>query len=455
MPIGSFGNSLWRPLTRPGLLGYILYAASIIFFLSESAASSAASIVRQLQYLSVTYIVCLVILTISSAILQRAKALSLRLLSIGLSMWMLALCVQSFTVFPMTTISLFAGFLIIEGSTLDMPFSLGISLVLILMYAFPSLIEAVAGKNVMIAENAPVPRLFFRLGASLELGVIALGSSLARAVFMRGQEAQATVHHLDTTINQLSKINQDLQHYARTIDEEAISRERNRISREIHDISGYRFTNVIALMDAAISMGGRDPERLQELYLAARNQARDGLLETRRALRALRADELHIKHGLSAIYKICSVFEQVTNIKITIESGNIPNSFGPDIDMAVYRLVQEALTNAMRHGRATAVSIYFWIHDEMLEIVVQDNGIGAQQVVKGIGLSGMEERLAAFGGTLETGSVPEGGFRLKAQIPIATNPTAAGRALPDIKSTFMTEKAKNEYRAENKGTPRR
>lgn len=442
MPIGSFSNSVWHRLMRPGLLGYILYIASIIFFLSESAEPTHSSMVRQMQYLSVTYIVCLVILTISSIMLQRARALSLRLLSIGLSIWMLALCVQSFAVFPLTTISLFAGFLIIEGSELEMPFARGVSSVLIFMYAFPSIIEAVAGKNVMIAENAAIPSLLFRFGASLVLGVIALGSSLARAVFMSGKEAESTVHHLDTTINQLSKINQDLQQYARTIDEEAISRERNRISREIHDISGYRFTNVIALMDAAISMGGRDPERLQELCLAARNQARDGLLETRRALRALRADEHHIKHGISAIYKICSVFEQVTDIKITIESGNIPNSFGPDIDMAVYRLVQEALTNAMRHGRATAVSIYFWIHDEILEIVVQDNGIGAQQVVKGIGLSGMEERLASFGGTLETGSVPEGGFRLKAQIPLALNSANTDRALSGNKIPTMTEKAK-------------
>jgi len=209
-----------------------------------------------------------------------------------------------------------------------------------------------------------------------------------------------------------------LQSYARTIDEEAISSERNRISREIHDISGYRFTNVIALMDAAISMGGKDPDKLQELCFSARTQARDGLIETRRALRALRTDEQYIKNGIQAIYKICAVFHKVTGIDISIESGNIPTTFGPEIDLAVYRLVQEALTNAIRHGRASAVKIYFWIHYETLEIIVQDNGLGAQQVVKGIGLSGMEERLGNLGGTLETESAAEGGFRLKVQIPI-------------------------------------
>lgn len=455
MLFGILSESNSNRFVKPGSLGYLLYAASVIFFLSESADPEIVSMVRQVQNVSITYIASLIILIISSAMLQRASALSLRILSICVSIWLLALCIHSFTIYPLTTISLLAGFLIIEGSELKMPFSLGISSVLILIYAFPSIIEAIAGKNVMITDNAAIPPLLFRLGTSLVLGVIAFGTSLARAAFLSGQKAESTVHHLDTTINQLSKINQDLQQYARTIDEEAISRERNRISREIHDISGYRFTNVIALMDAAISMGGRDPQRLQELYLAARNQARDGLLETRRALRALRADELHIKHGISAIYKICSVFQKVTGIKITIESGNIPNSFGPDIDMAVYRLVQEALTNAMRHGRATAVSIYFWIHDEMLEIVVQDNGIGAQQVVKGIGLSGMEERLASFGGMLETGSVAEGGFRLKAQIPLALNSLNTSRMQPGDKISTMTEKAKNEQRAENQSAPRR
>ncbi len=396
----------------------MLYAVSVLFFFSETTDTAHATLIRQNLYLQITYIVCVFGLVSSSAALQRARAMSLRLFSICIALWLLAIAVVSFPVLPLTVISLFSGFFIISGSELETPLMLGIAAVLIIMYQFPVLIEKIAGNNTMIADSGNEPLLLFRIGASLFLAVVALGASWIRAIYQRSLNAESTVRHLDTTLNQISKINQDLQQYARTIDEEAISSERSRISREIHDISGYRFTNIIALMDAAISMGGRNLEQLQDLYLAARNQARDGLLETRRALRALRTNEMHIKHGISAVYKICAVFEQVTGIHITIESGNIPATFGPNIDMAVYRLVQEALTNAMRHGRATAVSIYFWIHEHALEIVVQDNGIGAQQVVKGIGLSGMEERLASFGGTLEIGSVAEGGFKLKARIPL-------------------------------------
>jgi signal transduction histidine kinase len=166
-------------------------------------------------------------------------------------------------------------------------------------------------------------------------------------------------------------------------------------------------------------MGGRNPEKLQELYIAARSQAKDGILETRRALQALRTDEFYRKRGISAIYKICSVFHEVTGIKITIESGNTPNTLGDRVDSVIYRLVQEALTNAMLHGRASEVKIYLWIHDEMLDVVVQDNGIGAVQVEKGIGLSGMEERVGELGGVLEIGPVPEGGFKVRAQIPLS------------------------------------
>jgi len=105
--------------------------------------------------------------------------------------------------------------------------------------------------------------------------------------------------------------------------------------------------------------GAKIPINYKNYAFSARTQARDGLIETRRALRALRTDEQYIKNGIQAIYKICAVFHKVTGIDISIESGNIPTTFGPEIDLAVYRLVQEALTNAIRHGRASAVKIYF------------------------------------------------------------------------------------------------
>jgi signal transduction histidine kinase len=247
---------------------------------------------------------------------------------------------------------------------------------------------------------------------------VMLSVSFIRLLIDKLKATQETVAHLDVTIDRLSEFNQDLQRYARTADEEAITRERNRISREIHDISGYIFTNIIALMDAAISMGGKDPSALAELHTTVRVQAKEGLQETRRALRELRASDSHRERGIAAIYKIKSVFERVTGIQVSIEAGNMPPSFGDEIDMAVYRVVQEALTNAMRHGRASHVWVHFWIVDDHLELKVQDDGLGAKDIVKGIGLSGMEERIHHLGGTIQAGNAPEGGFKLLVHIPL-------------------------------------
>lgn len=405
-------------LKTPGLLGYLLYSGGVIFFIEEFSHLESRGVIRSSQYMVFTFAICILLLTISSILLQTVHGTPSEILVCGFSFAFLVIIEQSFSIFPLTELSCLSGFLIILNSRLHPTIGLSLSLILILMHLSPSVLTSIMGRNILVVDGLLESDPTIQFAGTIVLSVIAIGTSFAQTAFRQKAEAEESVHHLDTTINQLSKINQDLQSYARTIDEEAISRERNRISREIHDISGYRFTNVIALMDAAISMGGRDQEKLQELYLAARNQARDGLLETRRALRALRADELYIKQGIPAIYKICSVFHTVTGIDIAIEAGNIPKTFGPDIDLAIYRLIQEALTNAMRHGRATEVKVYFWIRNGILEVVVRDNGLGAQQVVKGIGLSGMEERLANLGGSLETGSVPEGGFKLKARIPI-------------------------------------
>ena len=406
----------YRKINVGKLLGYFLYGAAAVLFYEEYASFEAAGVIRSPEYVVGTFVICGVSLVLSSVLLQLSKEVAGQALGFGLCFVLMVLIEQSFSIFLFTELAFFCGFLILLNSKFRPGIGLAFSCLLIVMYLFPSVLAVSLGKNDLLKLDAAIPDFLIRLGGAVFLAVAAAGSSLVQTVFQQKSAAEASVNHLNMTIAHLSKINQDLQSYARTIDEEAIASERNRISREIHDISGYRFTNIIALMDAAMSMGGRNPEKLQELYIAARSQAKDGILETRRALQALRTDELYRRRGIAAIYKICSVFHEVTGIKIAIESGNTPNSLGPRIDSVIYRLVQEALTNAMLHGRASEVKIYLWIHDQILNVVVQDNGIGALQVEKGIGLSGMEERVGELGGVLETGPVPEGGFKVRAQI---------------------------------------
>jgi signal transduction histidine kinase len=103
------------------------------------------------------------------------------------------------------------------------------------------------------------------------------------------------------------------------------------------------------------------------------------------------------------------------------------HDYGHAVNTVLTRIVQEAFTNSVRHGQATRIAIQFWEFPGSLSMIVSDNGIGSRNIVKGIGLAGMEERLAAVGGTMEVSSPEDGGFRLKVDIPlVALEPTTGG-----------------------------
>ncbi len=258
------------------------------------------------------------------------------------------------------------------------------------------------------------------------LGFVLALSAAASAWIARSASRQSELGDViriqDGNLDTLAELNLNLQGYARTVDEESTERERNRISREIHDISGYIFTNLIALMDAAGSMRRDDQAALTDILITARNQAQEGLRETRVALRKLRSERPPLLDSTQAVYKIVSIFRKVTGIEVELSLGNLPRFLPQDLNLALYRTVQEALTNAVRHGKATKVRVSFRAEGGELHLTIVDNGKGAAEVVKGIGLTGMEERIGALGGSILTGQAFEGGFSLSVRIPLGTIP---------------------------------
>jgi len=171
-------------------------------------------------------------------------------------------------------------------------------------------------------------------------------------------------------------------------------------------------------MDAAGSMPRDDHAGLTDVLITARKTAQEGLRETRAALRRLRNEQLREINVPRAIFKIVSIFRKITGLEVMLSLGNLPNVLGHELSLALYRTVQEALTNAVRHGKASRVRVIFWVEGEELRLAITDNGKGAFEVVKGIGLAGMEERLGALGGSVRVGQAPEGGFSLTVTVPL-------------------------------------
>lgn len=230
--------------------------------------------------------------------------------------------------------------------------------------------------------------------------------------------SEATVSHLNQVGTKMLRFNHRLQESARNSGEEAVKKDRLRFTSELHDSCGYVFTNIIAISDAAISCDFMEVQKMRETFNLIQNQAREGLQKTRETLHMIRKLQDQESGSIDTVYKMKTIFEDVTGIKVAIETGNIKQDYGPTVNTVLARTIQEAFTNSVRHGQASRIQIQFWEFPGSLTMTVSDNGIGAGNVVKGIGLAGMEERLAAIGGTLEVSAPEDGGFQLKAGIPL-------------------------------------
>jgi signal transduction histidine kinase len=231
--------------------------------------------------------------------------------------------------------------------------------------------------------------------------------------------------NLDRSIASLLAANLDFQNYALEAGERSTIAERKRLSRDIHDIVGYTLINLKMMLEAAIDRAGSADRALAELLVAARDQAQDGLADTRRVLRTFREMENDTPEGISSIQKIVSSFSRATGIEVEVNYGNMPWILG-SLDSVISHIVQEGMTNAIRHGGATQIQIGFWIVQDRLHLRIVDNGVGAAEVKPGIGLLGMRERLEPIGGELSVQSSGYG-FALVAEMPLPDELLAGGR----------------------------
>ena len=233
----------------------------------------------------------------------------------------------------------------------------------------------------------------------------------------KSNEKTKRIIHLDSAISQLSDANIGFQSYVKTLEIHTLIEERKRVSREIHDTVGYVLTNIIMMMEAAALLPNEKKTKRTEILFTARDQAQKGLAETRAALRHLRNEKIVKTYGINMIEELVSVFQEATGIDIKVEYGNLSGFTNDRIDAIIFRTIQEGMTNAFRHGMATVIRINFWIADKTLRVSIHDNGIGSKEIVDGIGVAGMRERISDIGGTIDIRNVDDG-FKIDVEIPL-------------------------------------
>lgn len=222
---------------------------------------------------------------------------------------------------------------------------------------------------------------------------------------------------LDESTLQLAQANLKLQEYAALVQERTLQAERKRMSREIHDTLAYTLTNLVMTMEAGIALVGDQGDPVTDLLQKARTQAKEGLSEVRRAVKALRPLPVARSRGMTAIHNLVTTFENATSVRIRLQMGDVPQSLGAETDSILYRLTQEGITNALRHGKATEVAVYFACRDGGVLVDIIDNGAGTDDVVEGYGITGMRERIEQSGGSLAVTGNSKRGFRVTAWVP--------------------------------------
>lgn len=208
----------------------------------------------------------------------------------------------------------------------------------------------------------------------------------------------------------LEQANTQLRHYATTLEKLAVSRERNRVARELHDTLAHTLSGLTVQLEATKAYWDVDPNAARTMVETALQTTRDGLHETRRALKALRASPLDDLGLRVALCSMAVLAAEGANIRLDCAvAENLP-MLSPDVEQCLYRIAQEAVTNATHHADADVLTVRLACADDRLTLTVQDNGQGFDvqraRSPGSFGISGMYERAALAGGELSITSVP-------------------------------------------------
>jgi signal transduction histidine kinase len=206
---------------------------------------------------------------------------------------------------------------------------------------------------------------------------------------------------------------------------DAVGEERARIARELHDVVAHAMSVMVVQAGAARTVLDRDPAEAASALRRIEDTGRMGLAEMRRLLGILETDhdEVAALVPQPGLEQPDELLERMRGTGLPVEAmvEGTPRDLPPGIDLTAFRVVQEGLTNALRHAGGAHARVLLRYDDEALEVEVADDGQGPPPdgtQTPGHGLIGMHERVALFGGSLDTGTRSGGGFVVRARLPL-------------------------------------
>lgn len=267
--------------------------------------------------------------------------------------------------------------------------------------------------------GVPTPRLIEIMGSIL-FGYLFIGTTVLLAIEQRKAREEA-----ERLLRELEDAHRRLQAYAVEVETLSVARERQRLSQDVHDSVAHVLTGLLVQLQAARKTLQADTASAAARLVTIEEAARRGLDEVRRAVRAMRPEHLEGLGGIEAMKRLCAQFAERTGIRVNLTTD--PDlALGPVHEVLFYRTLQECLTNAARHGRASTVWAALEVQNGGIRLRVHDDGVGATVMEPGTGIGGMQERAQAAGGRFSYRNAPEGGFEVFLELPQAGLAARAG-----------------------------
>jgi signal transduction histidine kinase len=292
-----------------------------------------------------------------------------------------------------------------------------------LMFAFWSVGANTEGRKAVLGLVAGLASIFVIIerdpnlghGEQIVLYVLGVGAWVA-ALDLQRRTRRATALEDETARLERERVERE-----RT----AVAEERRRIARDLHDVIAHSVSVMTVQAGAARLLLDEEPARAREPLLSVEETGRQALAEMRRLLGIMRRNDsdpaLAPQPGLARLdHLLAQAGRAGLPVELTVEGE--PKALAAGVDLAAYRIVQEALTNARRHGRSTRAQVAVRYGRETLELEIENDGRIASSREGGHGLLGMRERVELYGGELDTGPRPRGGYAVHVRLPVGRKP---------------------------------
>jgi signal transduction histidine kinase len=244
-----------------------------------------------------------------------------------------------------------------------------------------------------------------------------------------------TIRNQTILTRELAEKAERAQHAREEDERRAIAIERNRIARELHDVLAHNLSVMVVQASGARQVLAKDPERAVEAAALIERTGREALAEIRHLFGPVRRGDPEALSGPASIARVDELARRAraAGLRVELRVSGDAVELPPGIDLAAYRIVQEALTNALKHSPAAHARVTVSYEPNEVVLSVEDDGQGPRDDYElgeaggGHGLVGMRERAAVYGGVVQAGRASGGGFAVRARLP--TRPLVPGGEL--------------------------